>query len=105
MKEKLAEFLITIQGFRKFIVALLVILVSIVFRTKSLLNGVEFVDLVKAVTLGFLGTNSVEGITAVIKDHLAQRREAGNVLVPPPSAPTKSEDEEVDIVAAAGDGK
>ena len=82
MKEKLAEFLITLQGFRKFLLSLLIIIVSIVFRTKNLLSGLEFVDLVKAIGLGFLGTNSLEGVTAVIKDHLAARRAAGNILAP-----------------------
>src|ERR1700749_5183058 len=99
MKQKLAEFLLTIQGFRKFIVALLVILVSIIFRTKSLLSGSEFVDLTKAVTLGFLGTNSVEGITTVVKEHLAARRAAGSLVTPVESS-TDEKDEEVEVESA-----
>lgn len=85
MKEKIAEFYQLLFGFRKFIVALMVLIVSITFRCKNLLNGVEFVDLAKSVTLGFFGTNTVEGIVTVVKDHLQQRRDAGNVLVPPTS--------------------
>ena len=95
MKEKLAEFLITIQGFRKLTVALLIIIVGIIFRTKGLLNGGEFVDLTKSIGLGFLATNSFEGITAVVKDHLAARKAAGNLLVAPPDAP---DSDDVEIV-------
>lgn len=97
MKEKIAEFYQLLFGFRKFLVALIVIAVSIIFRAKSLLNGVEFVDLVKAVTLGFFGTNTVEGIVTVVKDHLAARRDAGNVLVPPADKPAADDDVEVVI--------
>ena len=95
MKEKVAEFFVLLQGFRKFIVALLILLVSIVFRIKGLLSGVEFVDLSKAITLGFFGTNSMEGLFSVVKEHLQARRDAGNVAVPPPT--DKEEDEEVEI--------
>ena len=96
MKEKFAELYQLLFGFRKFLVALLVLTVSIIFRVKSLLNGVEFVDLVKAVTLGFFGTNTAEGIITVVKDHLAARREAGNVLAPP--ADKVDPNEEVEVV-------
>lgn len=96
MKEKIAELYQLLFGFRKFLVALLVIVVSIVFRAKSLLNGVEFVDLVKAVTLGFFGTNTAEGIITVVKDHLAARKEAGNVLAPPVEKPAP--DDEVEVI-------
>lgn len=84
MKEKIAELYQLLFGFRKFIITLLVVVVSIIFRTKALLSGGEFVDLVKAVSLGFLGTNSVEGITTVIKEHLAARRAAGSLTTTPP---------------------
>lgn len=96
MKQKIAELYALLFGFRKFLVALLVIVVSIIFRIKTLLNGVEFVDLVKAVTLGFFGTNTVEGIVTVVKDHLAARREAGNVLASPADKqPAPDDDVEV----------
>lgn len=101
MKEKIAEFYQLLFGFRKFIVALLVLVVSIVFRSKNLLNGVEFVDLAKSVTLGFFGTNTAEGIIAVVKDHLAARKDAGNVLAPPPE-----KDPEADVtLVLPGDAK
>lgn len=95
MKEKIAELYALLFGFRKFIVALMVLVVSIIFRVKSLLSGSEFVDLVKAVTLGFFGTNTVEGIVTVVKDHLAARRDAGNLLVPPADKPKPDDDVEV----------
>lgn len=104
MKEKLAEWLLVIQGYRKFLIALLIIVVSIVFRSNNLLSGVEFVDLVKSIGLGFLGTNSAEGLISVLKEHLSARRDAGNLLAPPGDKSKQTEDEEVEIIPA-GDAK
>ena len=103
MKEKIAEWLVVIQGFRKFLICLLTLVISVVFRTKSLLSGGEFVDLTKATVLAFMGTNSMEGLFAVVKDHLAARRAAGSVLDTPKDKPDDS-DEEVSL-APTGDSK
>jgi len=100
MKEKVAEFLLTIQGFRKFLMCLFVILIATIFRVKSLVSGGEWSDLSKAVAIAFCGTNGLEGITAVVKEHLALRRAAGNVLSPP-----QATQDDVELIPSNGDSK
>lgn len=97
MKEKFAEMYQLLFGFRKFLITLMVLLVSVVFRAKNLLNGVEFVDLTKNVVICFIGANSVEGIVSVVKDHLAKRQAAGDVLAPPPEK-VSGPDDEVELI-------
>ena|ERR1700734_2302714 len=99
MKEKLVEFLEVMQGWRKFTVCFFVLFVSIIFRIKNLVNGEEWADVAKAVALGFFGTNSLEGVTEVLKNHLALRRAAGNVLVTPPDT-TKDTDSDPEVEIA-----
>jgi hypothetical protein len=76
MKQKIAEFFLILQGFRKFLICLLILLVSIGFRIKGLLGGSEF------------------------------RRDAGSVLDTPKEKPEVKDDgdQEVDI-APIGDDK
>ncbi len=78
MKEKLAEFLDVIMGFRKLIVMLLVFTISVSFRLKGYLNGDQFTDLLKAVVIAFFGANSVEHFTSMVEQHLE------NKSAPPP---------------------
>ena len=73
MKQKLAEFLDAIMGFRKFIAFLLILLISIIFRSISLVDGAQFVDLMKSVTVAFLATNSVEHFTSMVKDYIVDK--------------------------------
>lgn len=103
MKERVAEFFLLLQGFRKFLICLLVLVVAIIFRAKSLVSGGEFVDLAKAVTLGFFGTNSMEGLFSVVKEHLQTRKEGAGVLVTPKDHAAEPDDE-VTIVPT-GDSK
>jgi len=100
MKEKVAEFIEILTGFRKFIICLLIFVISIVFRVKGLFSGSETEDLLKSVALGFMGTNSAEGLYKVISEHLAARRAAGSVLTPTQD-PTP-EDDEVELVPTSG---
>jgi hypothetical protein len=106
MKQKIAEFFLILQGFRKFLICLLILLVSIGFRIKGLLGGSEFVDIAKNVTLGFFGSNTAEGLFSVVKEHLQARRDAGSVLDTPKEKPEVKDDgdQEVDI-APIGDDK
>jgi hypothetical protein len=73
MREKLAEFLDALMGFRKFIAFLLILAIGIVFRIINLVNGSEFVDLEKAVGVSFMATNSVEHFTTMVRDYIASR--------------------------------
>jgi hypothetical protein len=85
MKEKVAEFINVIFGFRKFIIMLLAMLIAIIFRMKGLINGENMVDLLKATIISFFGANGVEHIMAVVKDYAAAKGQkiAGEALVGP----------------------
>lgn len=67
MKQKIAEWINIIFGFRKFIAWLALFLVGIIFRVKGLVSGVEFVDLIKTTFMGFVAANGVEHIMTTIK--------------------------------------
>jgi predicted Co/Zn/Cd cation transporter (cation efflux family) len=106
MKQKIAEFFLLLQGFRKFIVCLLILIVSIVFRVKNLLSGGEFVDLDKAIVLAFMGSNSMEGLFSVVKEHLQTKRD---IAINAPEAPKEEakddSNQNVNITMNAGDSK
>lgn len=74
MKQKIAEIINIIFGFRKFLLMLMLYLIGIVFRIKGFVNGAEMVDLFKTTTLAFMGANGVEHIVTCVKEY-----NAGNV--------------------------
>lgn len=67
MKQKIAEWINIIFGFRKFLAWLALFLVGIIFRVKGLIAGSEFVDLIKGTFMGFVAANGVEHIMTNIK--------------------------------------
>lgn len=67
MKQKIAEWINIIFGFRKFMAWLALFLVGIIFRVKGLIAGAEFVDLIKGTFLGFVAANGVEHIMTNVK--------------------------------------
>lgn len=85
MKEKVAEFINIIFGFRKFIIMVLAMLISVTFRVKGYISGANMVDLLKATVISFFGSNSVEHImttvTAIAKSKVAAT--ASDQLVTP----------------------
>lgn len=101
MKKKLAEFFNLIFGFRKFLLMLFVLTVAIVFRVKSLINGSEMVDLVKATTIAFFGANGVEHIMTVVKGAMEARGANNAPLDQAPADTNEADDnEEVDQVTS-----
>ena len=70
MTQALADFIDTIFGFRKFIIMVGLFAVGIVFRMKGLVNGQEFVDLMKATVIGFFSANSVEHFSIMAKSFI-----------------------------------
>lgn len=97
MKEKYAEFLEVLQGWRKFLMCFFILSVSIVFRLKSLVSGGEWSDLAKTTVVSFCAVNGLEGITTCVKEHLAARRAAGNVLTPTSDPAPEDGNKEVEI--------
>lgn len=69
MGRKLAELLSVINGFRKFILMMLLLGVSVAFRVKGYISGGEFVDLLKATTLAFFSANGFEHMMETIQNY------------------------------------
>jgi hypothetical protein len=70
MGAKMAEFLNIFFGFRKTIVMFVLIAIGIVFRLSNLVNGAEFVDLLKNTVIAFFAANSIEHFTTTIKTYI-----------------------------------
>jgi hypothetical protein len=70
MGQKLAEFLNILFGFRKTIIMVLLFAVGIVFRLMNLVNGSEFVDLLKSTSVAFFAANGLEHITTTVKEYI-----------------------------------
>lgn len=82
MRQKLADLINVIFGFRKFLIMLFLYTVGVVFRVKDLISGAELVDLFKATTLAFMGANGVEHLVSVAKDYV-NNKSTGDDLIPP----------------------
>lgn len=73
MKQKLAEWINIIFGFRKFLVMLIVFIIGVIFRLKGLISGSEMVDMFKAISISFFGANTVEHIVATVQGYVASK--------------------------------
>lgn len=73
MRQKLAELVDLIYGFRKFIAFLLLFVVGIVFRLANQIDGAQFVDLMKNVSLAFFAANGIEHFTTMAKEFIASK--------------------------------
>lgn len=82
MRQKIADIINVLFGFRKFITWLLLLVVAVIFRIESLLDGAQFTDLMKATFLGFVAGNGVEHLVSVVKEYMG-----GGT---PPSTPTST---------------
>ncbi len=87
MKQKLVDFFNLIFGFRKFIAWLAVFLVAIVFRVTQLIEGGQFVDLMKSTFLAFVAANGVEHLLTTVKESIASKaKETLSRSVPTPQS-------------------
>lgn len=77
MRQKVQEMMDAIFGFRKFIAFVSILLAAVAFRIASLVNGAEFVDLMKSVTVSFFAVNGIEHFTTMAKDYMAGKQEGG----------------------------
>ena len=94
MKQKMAEWFNLIFGFRKFILMLLIFVLGIIFRIKGLLDGNQFVDLLKGTTISFFAANGVEHIVNTVQAVMAGKQNPNdNVADTDPS----NDEKEVDI--------
>lgn len=76
MRQKLAELIDIIYGFRKFIAFLLLFIVSILFKLYSQIDGGQFVDLMKNVSLAFFAANGIEHFTDMAKTYMNSKTPA-----------------------------
>lgn len=69
MKQAMADFVEVVFGFRKFILMVFILLVSIIFRIKGQISGQEFVDLLKNTVLGFFAANGFEHASLTVQEY------------------------------------
>lgn len=70
MKQRIADFINVIFGFRKMLVLIMLYIVGVVFRIQNLINGAELVDLFKTTTIAFIGANSIEHVVGAAKYYM-----------------------------------
>lgn len=70
MREKIAELINVVFGFRKFILMLLLFSIGVIFRIKGYVDGGQFVDLMKNTTISFFAANGLEHITTTVKEYI-----------------------------------
>jgi hypothetical protein len=76
MRQRIAEFLDIFMGFRKVIVWFTLLVIGVIFRYKSFVDGEQFVELMKTVTISFFAGNSVEHFTTMVKTNLEAKMQA-----------------------------
>jgi len=70
MFKKIDEIVEILLGLRKFIVMSSLILIGVIFRIKGYLAGEEFVELLKATSIAFMTSNSIEHIGETIRSYI-----------------------------------
>jgi hypothetical protein len=83
MRQRLAELIDILYGFRKIIAFLLLFVISIVFRLTQNIDGGQFVDLMKNVSLAFFAANGIEHFTTMAKDFIASKAAPKPTDAPP----------------------
>jgi hypothetical protein len=95
MKEKIAEWINVIFGFRKFIAWFGLFLVGIIFRVQGLIDGPAFVDLMKSTFMGFVAANGVEHIMTTVQGVMNSKNAAQSAAVASGADDGKDDDKEV----------
>lgn len=73
MDEKESDIVEVLFGFRKLILMLILVGISISFRLTGFLDGQQFVDLMKATTLGFFTANGFEHASLTVRDYMKNK--------------------------------
>jgi len=82
MKQKIADLINVIFGFRKFLAWLALFLIAVFFRYFNYLDGGQFVDLMKTTFMGFVAGNGVEHLVSIGKEYINSKN---------PNAPAMSD--------------
>lgn len=74
MAEKINQFVVnflnTLQGLRKTVVMLSLIILGAVFRVKGYISGDNFVELLKNTVIAFFSANGLEHISNTVKEYI-----------------------------------
>jgi len=70
MTQYIINFLNTLQGLRKTMVMLSLILLAAIFRVKGYISGDNMVDLLKGTVIAFFSANGLEHITTTVKEYI-----------------------------------
>lgn len=105
MKQRLAELVNIIFGFRKFLILLALYLIAIIFRVNGLISGDEMVRLIEPTTIAFLGANGVEHIVSAVKDHYAAKDSGGDDPATPYEDLVSKQAQEADDAKAESEQK
>lgn len=62
-----------LNGFRKFTVMFMLIVIGTIFLVTKHLNGAEFVELLKYTAIAYMGSNGLEHMTNAVKDFLKNK--------------------------------
>jgi hypothetical protein len=81
-KQNIVDFLSVFVNMRKMIVMMLLIAVGITFRLTNLVNGQEFVDLLKNTVVAFFASNSIEHVGLTLRTMLNNKGKTVEKLVP-----------------------
>lgn len=73
MNGKIQEIISFLNGFRKFTVMMLLIIIGVTFKLTGQLSGAEFVDLLRYTTVAFMSANGVEHIMNGVKEWLKKK--------------------------------
>ena len=73
MKQSIQNLIDILYGFRKILAFFSLFIVAVIFRVEKLLDGGQFIDLMKAVTVSFFAGNSVEHFTSMVKDYIGSK--------------------------------
>ena len=63
-----------LNGFRKFVVMMMLVVIGIIFRVTDYINGKEFVDLLSATAVAFMSFNGVEHMTKAVKAWIESKK-------------------------------
>lgn len=74
LSERAKNVLLFINGFRKFLVMTILIIVGVSFRLTGYLSGVEMVDLLSGVAIAFMSANSVEHLSKSVIEWLKSKK-------------------------------
>lgn len=77
MRQRLADIFNLLYDFRQFITFAALLIIAVIFRVMSLLNGSEFVDLMKNVTVALFAIHGVGHLISFGKDFIGAKYAQG----------------------------